>query len=37
MSYSTVKGEDYTDHTSVLGWDAAKDRLRLVAREKKAP
>ena len=35
MSYTTVKGENYTDHTSVLAWDAANDRLRLVEREKK--
>lgn len=35
ISYMTVNGEEYTDHTSVLAWDAANDRLRLIEREKK--
>jgi hypothetical protein len=36
VSYTTVKGDDYADGTSVLAWDGVRDRLRLVEREKKA-
>lgn len=32
FSYTTVKGEEYTDRICVLGWDASKDRLRVIER-----
>jgi hypothetical protein len=35
FSYTTVKGEEYTDRICVLGWDASKDRLRVIERKKR--
>jgi len=33
VSYSTKKGDEYSDHTAVLGWDASKNKLRVISRE----
>ena len=34
VSYSTKRGEDsYSDHTAVLGWDASKNKLRVISRK----
>jgi HEAT repeats len=33
VSYSTKKGDAYSDHTAVLGWDASKNKLRVISRE----
>ena len=33
VSYSTKKGDDFSDHTAVLGWDASKNKLRVISRE----
>jgi hypothetical protein len=32
ITFSTTKGEEWTDHTGVLGWDAVKDRLRVISK-----
>jgi hypothetical protein len=34
FSYTTVKGDEYTDRNCVLGWDSTKDKLRLIERKK---
>ena len=33
VSYSTKKGDLYSDHSAVLGWDASKNKLRVISRE----
>ena len=33
VSYVTRKGDDYSDHTALLGWDASKNKLRVISRE----
>ena len=32
VSFSTRKGDDYSDHTAALGWDALKNKLRVISR-----
>lgn len=34
FSYTTVKGDAYTDYNCLLGWDSTKDKLRLIERKK---
>ena len=33
VSYVTKKGDEYSDRTAVLGWDASKNKLRVISRE----
>ena len=33
VAYSKKKGDSYSDHTAVLGWDASKNKLRVISRE----
>ena len=33
VSYSTRKPDEYSDHKTVLGWDASKNKLRVISRE----
>lgn len=36
FSYTSAKGEEYTDYNCALAWDSAKDKLRLIERKKGA-
>jgi hypothetical protein len=37
LSYSQVgKGDEWTDYTAILGWDAKKNSLRLISKKKAA-
>ena len=33
VSYVTRKGEEFSDRTAVLGWDASKSKLRVISRK----
>ena len=33
VSFSTRKGEEDSDRTALLGWDASKNKLRVISRE----
>jgi AcrR family transcriptional regulator len=37
IAFMTVRGDVYTDHTAVLGWNATRDRLRLISHQATKP
>jgi hypothetical protein len=37
LSYVTIDGDAYSEHTATLGWNVPKNRLRIVSQKKNAP